>query len=157
MEKREKRARKPKPELNVFEKRIKTLKQTAVLAGVLLPLGVAAAIAVGVTGNIVDDTRSIIFFVFAVLAAALALPSVIMAFVMIPLYRYQLRTAQTLLSDAEIMEIKRPMELNLAIAGKAMRLLKEGKRTGDMAAFNEFRDIVMMTRSVAMGYARYIV
>jgi hypothetical protein len=120
-----------------------------------LPLGVAAAIVVGIVGNIVDDPLFISLFVFSVLFAAFALPVILMGAVMIPLFKYQLRTAQILLTDAEILEIKRPMELNLAIAGKAKKLLAAGKLKGDMTEFNEFRDLVNMTRSVGIGYTRY--
>lgn len=135
--------------MNCFERSIKICKFFAVFGCFILPLCIAATIATGILTN----TESPWFILPMMLSVAAIFP-VIFGFTFGYMYKLQYKTAKTLFTDEEIQGIEKPLYLHIAIAEKAKKLMAEGKAKKDMSEYNEFRELVMLTKPIST-YGRY--
>lgn len=135
--------------MNCFERRIRLFKNMAIIGCILLPIFIAIAIFTGI-----EDENSVLFILPMMLSIFGMFP-IIFGFTFSYTYKIQYRTAQTLFTDREIQDIDRPLYLQIAIAEKAKRLMTEGKQKNDMSEYNEFRELVMMTKPMGVTYGRY--
>ncbi len=135
--------------MNCYEKRIKTATRCGVIGSFLAAIGIIVTIVVGITA----DEYSIIY-IFPMMVTIFLLMPVSMGFMYSYIYKIQYRMAKSLLTDEEIQRIEKPMYLQMAITEKAKRLMEQGKASGDMSAYNEFRELVMMSRPMGV-YGRY--
>ena len=120
--------------MNVFERRSAVCKVIGFAGCALLMAGAAATVYVGITFGAEEP-----FFIIPMMCTIFAgmLP-IMLGFLFAAIYRTYYRAAKVLFSEEELMQIKRPMLLQMNVAEKAKRLMEEGRMRHDMSAFNEF-------------------
>lgn len=114
------------------------------IAGTLILLsGIAGAVVVGIIENNAESLWLLIPLLCVFIPGMVA---AILGFALSFSYGYNHRIAKTLFTEDEIKHIDTPIFLNIAIAEKAKKLLAEGKAKGDMSAYEEFRELAMLSR-----------
>lgn len=128
--------------MNCFEKHSRLCVFLTVLGVVFLAAGIIVAALFGL------DESGEMPAVIACFVIGLTFGIMLLVFglVFYATGRMQRRLAEVLFTPQEISGLTSVFFIQIDIMKKAKRLYKEGKERGDMSEYNEFRELVMMSR-----------